>query len=346
MTTKRQIKWLIAHHPQYLFFRTARYFSQELEKLLPGQFEIEILTIPQYIKKYDDIDGLNLTSPVIPGLEEKIAFDIDPRYKKAIDYSDIDRKWASFFRALEDGRIALSQTQVTVIGSIVDSDFIALDLPFLFKNHDHATRVLDGEIGEGILNRLSERSFLKGLAFTYSGGYRVVGANSEIKSLLDLKNKAMLPHSMPSNQLFSDLGVQTMTKLYSTPQDFADLAANDGTVETTYLRFTGKYVLKTQHSMFLTSILTGDGFWNTLTGEQQAAFKQAAKKCAIIERQMSLKDTEIYEYYAEANGIKINQISQEELNQMKQISKKTYARLEGTFSSNLVSNIIAAETPD
>ena len=100
MTTKRQIKWLIAHVPQYLFIRTAKYFSQELEKLLPGQFEIEILTIPQYIKKYDDIDGLNLTSPVIPGLEEKIAFDIDPRYKKAIDYSDIDRKWASFFRLL------------------------------------------------------------------------------------------------------------------------------------------------------------------------------------------------------------------------------------------------------
>ena len=346
MTTKRQIKWLIAHVPQYLFIRTAKYFSQELEKLLPGQFEIEVLTIPQYIKKYNDIDGLNFTSPVIPGLEEKVPSDIDPRFKKAIDFADIDRKWSSFFMALEDGRIALSQTQVTVIGNLVDTDFLALDLPFLFKNHDHATRVLDGEIGEGILNRLSEKSFLKALAFTYSGGYRVIGAKSEIKSLLDLQSKTMLPHTPPSNQLFSDLGVQTINKLYSTPQDLADLSANEGTVETTYLRFTGKYVLKTHHSMFLTSILTGGGFWSTLTGEQQAAFKQAAKKCAIVERQMSIKDTEIYEYYAEANGIKINQISQEELNQMKQISKKTYARLEGTFSSNLVSNIIAAETPD
>lgn len=341
MTTKRQIKWLIAHHPQYLFIRTAKYFSQELEKLLPGQFEIEILTIPQYIKKYNDIDGLNIVGPSIPGLEESSLFST-PEYQKADNYEEVDRKWGSFFRAIEDGRIALSQTQVTVIGSVIDSDFMALDLPFLFKDHDHATRVLDGDIGEGILNNLSDKSFIRGLAFTYSGGYRVVGANREIKSLQDLINKGILPHSLPSSQLFADLGSHCYNRRYGNPQDFSDLAARDGAVETTYLRFKGKYVFKTEHSMFLTSILTGDGFWNTLTQEQQAAFKQAAKECAKIERKMSLKDTETYEYYAEANGITINKISEEESNKLKEISKKTYTRLTNTFSSGLVSNILAA----
>lgn len=343
MTTKRQIKWLIAHHPQYLFIRTAKYFSQELEKLLPGEFEIEILTIPQYLKKYNDIDGLNIVGPTIPGLEESTGL---PGYEKAANYEEVDRKWAGFFRAIEDGRIALSQTQVTVIGSMIDADFMALDLPFLFKDHDHATRVLDGEIGEGILNNLSDRSFIRGLAFTYSGGYRVIGANREIKSLQDLYNKGILPHSLPSSQLFADLGSHCYNRRYGNPQDFETLSSNNGAVETTYLRFKGKYVFKTEHSMFLTSILTGDGFWNTLTERQQAAFKQAAKSSAVIERRMSLKDTEIYEYYAEANGIKINKISEEELNQMKQVSKKTYARLENTFSPNLVSNIVAAENPN
>jgi hypothetical protein len=343
VTTKRQIKWLIAHHPQYLFIRTAKYFSQELEKLLPGEFEIEILTIPQYLKKYNDIDGLNIVGPSVPGLEEATSA---AGFEKANNFEAVDRKWGSFFRAIEDGRIALSQTQVTVIGSIVDSDFIALDLPFLFKDHDHATRVLDGEIGEGILNNLTDKSFIRGLAFTYSGGYRVIGANKEIKSLQDLNDKGLLPHSLPSSQLFADLGTQVYNRRYSNPHDFADLVSNDGAVETTYLRFSGKYVLKTEHSMFLTSILTGDAFWNTLTEKQQAAFKQAAKNCAVIERKMSVKDTEMYEYYAEANGIKINRISEEELNRMKQVSKKTYARLEGMFSPNLVSKIMAAETPN
>ena len=80
-----------------------------------------------------------------------------------------------------------------------------------------------------------------------------------------------MPATLPSNQLFADLGSTTIDKPLSTPQDYADLAENEGAVETTYLRFSGKYVLKTEHSMFLTSILTGDGFWNTLTQEQQDA---------------------------------------------------------------------------
>ena len=337
--TTRKIKWLVAPYQQHLFFSTARYFSQELEKLLPGQFEIEILSIQQYLKKYNDIDGLNLVGPTTPGLEETTS---DTRLEKSNNYQDVNRKWSSLFTAIEDGRITLSQSQVTVIGSIVDSDFIALDLPFLFKDHDHATRVLDGQIGEGILNNLSERSFLRGLAFTYSGGYRFVGSNTEIKSLRDLNDKIILPHSVPSSQLFGELGISTLDKLQSSPQDFADLAANDGVVETTYLSFSGKYILKTEHSMFLTSILTGDGFWNTLTGEQQAAFKQAAKNCAKIERQMSIKASEIYEHYAAENGITITHISDQELTELKEKSKKICANLQDKFSPNLVSRILEA----
>ena len=38
-----KLKWLIAHHPQYLFVRTAKAFRDELEKRCPGEFDIEIL---------------------------------------------------------------------------------------------------------------------------------------------------------------------------------------------------------------------------------------------------------------------------------------------------------------
>ena len=343
MTTARKIKWLIAHHPQYLFIRTAKYFSQELEKLLPGQFEIEILSMTKYIEKYDDIEEMKLVSPEIPGLEDNFC---PQRFTRAETWQDVNQKWVAIFRAIEDGKIEMSQTQVTVIGSIMDNDFSALDMPFLFKDHNHATKVLDGEIGDEMLNNLADRSNMRGLAFTYSGGYRVIGAKTEIKSINDLHGKFLLSASLPSNQLFTDLGTNTINKPYSTPQDYADLAVNDGAVETTYLRFSGDYVLKTEHSMFLTSILTGDGFWNTLTQEQQNAFRTAAKKCATHERQMSIKDSEVYEYYAEANGITINRISEEELNMMKEKSKKVYSRLQDRFSSNLVSRILEAGHTD
>jgi hypothetical protein len=51
-----KLKWLIAHRPAYLFVRTAEAFSQELEKLCPGEFEVEILRLTEYFEKYGDIE--------------------------------------------------------------------------------------------------------------------------------------------------------------------------------------------------------------------------------------------------------------------------------------------------
>ena len=54
-----KLKWLIAHHPQYLFVRTAKAFRDELEKRCPGEFDIEILTMKDYIEQYNEIPELN-----------------------------------------------------------------------------------------------------------------------------------------------------------------------------------------------------------------------------------------------------------------------------------------------
>ena len=43
------LRWLIAHQPAYLFVRTAKAFAKELDKLLPGQFEVEVLMMGQYL---------------------------------------------------------------------------------------------------------------------------------------------------------------------------------------------------------------------------------------------------------------------------------------------------------
>jgi len=40
----KKITWVIAHDPAYLFLRAAEFFKSELEKRVPGQIEIEVLT--------------------------------------------------------------------------------------------------------------------------------------------------------------------------------------------------------------------------------------------------------------------------------------------------------------
>ena len=126
MNQPRKIRWLIAHQPQELFVRTARAFSEELAKYTGNELEIEILTYPEYREKY------------------AVDLGLDALDQKGVDQEDALKR---FWKALEDGQVEMSQTQVAIIGGHY-SDFHALDLPFLFEDHDHVSRTLEGPIGQ------------------------------------------------------------------------------------------------------------------------------------------------------------------------------------------------------
>lgn len=350
MTSRRKIKWLIAHHPQYLFIRTAEAFQIELEKIMPGKFDIEILTMADYIQKYNDIAEMRLVGPVIKGLEERerrLQFNSENGKKVDLftpveNWGQIGAKWAAVFAAMEEGKIDLSQTQVSIVASHLFNDMDTLDMPFIFDNHQECTNVVDGDIGEELLNRLGDETGVRGLAFTYSGGYRVIGSNQGITSIDDLMDVPLATSTRPTFTFFNDVGANSLSRPKVGVEEYADLAAKNGAVETTYLRFTGKHVLKTEHSMFLTTILTGGKFWESLTAEEQAGFKIAAKTVAKIERSWSIEDAEKFEAKAEANGVTINSITPEERARLVEASKKTRRAIADRYSPGLVERILTA----
>lgn len=341
MTQRRKIRWLIAHYPAYLFVRTAEVFRNELEKLCPGQFELEIHTFDSYVKQYDKLNVMTKVLPSIPTLEETQAIDPELKAREAAEFKEIRSKWEAIFEALRDGEFELSQTQVNIVGTYLKSDYNALDLPFLFNNHDHVTRVLDGKIGDRLGEGLAESHDIRGLGFTYSGGYRVIGANKEVTTLNDLGSTTFLTTTGPSKFLFDELGLSPIDKAEASPSDHGDIEQDGGAIETTYLRFTGKHVLKTDHSMFLTTILTGTKFFDSLTPEQQEAFKIAAKTVAKIERVWSVDDAAKYEQDATTNGIKIVELSAEDKERLRHASKQSYKQLmKMKISPNLVDAIL------
>ena len=68
--------------------------------------------------------------------------------------------------------------------------------------------------------------------------------------------------------------------------------------ETTYPRYhadatkSQKYVADTKHSMYLTTILLNDDFWNSLTVEDQGHMKTAGLYASRTERTKSVADAE------------------------------------------------------
>ena len=89
---------------------------------------------------------------------------------------------------MEQGKIEMSQMYTTWLAEHFDQDMLALDMPFIFADHDHATRVLEGEVGEFLLNKITEKSNVRGMAFTYSGGFRNV-ISSKKSNASDLTSK-------------------------------------------------------------------------------------------------------------------------------------------------------------
>ena len=91
-------------------------FAEELDKLLPGQFEVEVLKMGQYIQKYGDIPELSI-KPAETSLETwgEMPQDIKKQFIPS-EWKVVRKKWSAFWQGLRDQKFHMSQTQITVIG--------------------------------------------------------------------------------------------------------------------------------------------------------------------------------------------------------------------------------------
>jgi tripartite ATP-independent transporter DctP family solute receptor len=310
-TEPRKIRWVLAHEPVTLFNRAASHFAEEVKKRSNGQLEVEVLTVPQYAAKYN---------------KGRIL-----RHDQVVKYIQI-------------GNIEMSQTYTTDLGRL-NPDLYVLDLPFLFRNHAHATKVLEGEVGNALLAGLAPAN-VRGLAFTYSGGYRVIPSKKEITSIDQFKGMKIRTSGSPvAKDTFAALGATPI------PLDLEDVpqASKEGRIEgaeSTYPRF---YSMKqnevssvlndTQHSLFLTSIVVNEKFWNSLSPDLQKAVRESAVSAARLERQESIEDAELTKEKCRKEGIKVTTLSEKEQERFKAATKDIYKKYHSKFSKDYISAI-------
>lgn len=310
--SKKQVKWVLAHEPIELFIRAAKVFAAEVNARAPEQLEIEVMTMSEYSQKYNN--GVLVSKHELVDL-------------------------------LDSGKIEMSQTYTITLGKI-NKDFFALDLPFLFKDHDHASRVFEGDVGSALLDSLQETKKVKGLAFTYSGGFRIIPGNEPVARIEDLRGiKVRTSHSPVAIETFRTLGADVV------PMELEELSENLGSAnvavgESTYPRVyalghdkVSKVINHTEHSLFLTSILIGTDFWNTLSEELQAVVAESAKVAARYERTISIDDVAKTQARAEADGIEVIKMSKEEQARFAAETKVVYDKFENFFTAGLVRSI-------
>ena len=308
----KHIKWVLAHEPIELFIRAAKVFAAEVNACAPGELDIEVMTMSEYSKKYNN--------------------DVVVTKHELLDL-------------LDAGKIEMSQTYTITLGK-VNKDFFALDLPFLFADHDHASRVFEGPVGAQLLDSLQESKRVKGLAFTYSGGFRIIPGNETVARIEDLRGmKIRTSHSPVAIDTFKAVGADVVPmelEELSQGLEQADVAVGESTYPRVYALGqdrVSKVVNHTEHSLFLTSILVGTDFWNTLTPKLQAVVADAARVAARHERDLSIADIKLVQDRCEADGIKVVKMTAEEQDRFAQATKVVYDKYQDYFTSGLVDQI-------
>lgn len=308
----KHIKWVLAHEPIELFIRAARVFADEVNLTAPGQLNIEVMTMSEYSQKYNN--GVVVSK------------------HELVDLLDL-------------GKIDMSQTYTITLGK-VNKDFFALDLPFLFKDHNHASRVFEGVVGKQLLDNLGDSKKIKGLAFTYSGGFRIIPGNKTVAKIEDLRGlKIRTSHSPVAIDTFKAVGADVVPmelEELTTGLEQADVTVGESTYPRVYALGqdrVSKVVNHTEHSLFLTSILIGTDFWNTLNSELQTVVANAAKVAARHERELSIADIQLVQTRCKADGIKVVKMSKKEQKRFAQATKVVYDKYQDYFTVGLVDQI-------
>ena len=311
----KTIRWVLAHEPIELFLRAAKRFKKTMEEMAPGVLDYEIMTLSEYSDKYQN-------------------------GKKVTKHDLID--------LMEAGEIEMSQMYTSTLGRKHHRDMWALDMPFLFRYHDHAQKVLEGEIGQSLLAGLNEKTNVHGLAFTYSGGFRMIPANIVIDKIEDFKGQPLRCNMSP-------IATETFIAVGADPHQIELEEINEGVQdgrivggESTYPRFYGlkqnehmSVINDAEHSLFLTSILVAKDFWDSLGDDIKEKIEYASFDAARSERQESVEDITVVKARCLDDDIAVHTMAVEERVKFQKATEYLYDKFEDMFSVGLINKIKA-----
>ena len=311
----KTIRWVLAHEPIELFLRAAKRFKRTMEEMAPGVLDYEIMTLSEYSDKYQN-------------------------GKKITKHDLID--------LMEAGEIEMSQMYTSTLGRKHHRDMWALDMPFLFRDHDHAQKVLEGEIGQSLLAGLNEKTNVHGLAFTYSGGFRMIPANIVIDKIEDFKGQPLRCNMSP-------IATETFIAVGADPHQIELEEINEGVQdgrivggESTYPRFYGlkqnehmSVINDAEHSLFLTSILVAKDFWDSLGDDIKEKIEYASFDAARSERQESVEDITVVKARCLDDDIAVHTMAVEERVKFQKATEYLYDKFEDMFSVGLINKIKA-----
>jgi len=244
---------------------------------------------------------------------------------------------------LQLGTIQLTVTSTGPLGGFVP-EINVVDLPFLFRDAQHAHRVLDGEIGQGLLARFAAVG-IKGLAFWENGFRHITTAKKPVQEPTDLKGvKIRVMENKVHQAAFRQLGADATPMAWgevftSLQQGLLDAEENPIPIIYTFkLNEVQRYLSLTGHVYSPAPVLMSKQAWDRLPGDLQKILLDTAVEVARYQRALIREQEQRQLAELRAKGMVV--IENPDRAAFREAMRPVVERFQGQFGADLVQRIV------
>jgi len=190
------------------------------------------------------------------------------------------------------GAIQIARVSVGALGPVID-DLNVFNLPFLFRNTAHMQKVIDGPIGQELLDKVTNNrnAALVGLAWMDAGARSLYDTKKPIRNIADLKG---LKVRVMGNPMFVDMmnalggnGVamgydQVFSALQTGVVDGAENNPPSFVFDNHYQ--VAKYYTLTEHLIVPEIVVFSRRTWDTLSKDDQDLIRKFSREAQSEER--------------------------------------------------------------
>ncbi|MGI6224966.1 MAG: TRAP transporter substrate-binding protein DctP [Peptococcales bacterium] len=192
-------------------------------------------------------------------------------------------------------------------------EIAAFEMPFLFASTEEAYKVLDGEVGQKVLNKL-EQINIKGLAFSERGFRNLTNSKRAVKTPQDAAGlKVRVMENPVYIDTFKAIGINAVPMAWQealTAFQSGAVEGQENPINVAYafkLWESHKYLTLTRHTYAPASILMSKKLFDSLDQETQEIIVSAAKESAQKTREWIAAEEETQIQILKEQGMEIEE---------------------------------------
>ncbi|SOS32372.1 C4-dicarboxylate ABC transporter [Pseudomonas syringae group genomosp. 3] len=250
---------------------------------------------------------------------------------------------------VQSGAVQMTRVSLGIVGPVVP-DVNVFNLPFVFRDQAHMRTIIDGEIGQEILDKITNSQFNMVALAWMDGGTRNLYTKKPVRQIADLKGMKIRVQGNPVFiETINDMGGNGIAM--ATGEIFSALQTGviDGAENNppTYFQHNhyqnAKFFTMTEHLILPEPIVMAKAIWEKLKPEQQVLVKKLAREAQMEERVLWDKSSDDAEVKLKAAGVEFITLTPEQKKAFYDATQPVRDKF-GAPYKDLISRIEAVQT--